>query len=57
MGIMSVGPDDDDRTVDLDDDLEILPDQTSDDTDTGWGDWRASDDNDARLLEDRPPHW
>ncbi|GAA1887916.1 hypothetical protein GCM10009736_65150 [Actinomadura bangladeshensis] len=57
MGIMNVGPDDDDRTVDLDDDLQILPDQTSDDTDTGWGDWRATDDNDARLLEDRPPHW
>lgn len=56
MGIMSVGPDDD-RTVDLDDDLKILPDQTSDDTDTGWGDWRTRYDNDARLLENRPPHW
>ncbi len=55
MGIMNVGPDDD-RPVDLDDDLEILPDQTSDDTDTGWGEWRAGDD-DSRLLEDRPPHW
>ncbi|MFB4307847.1 hypothetical protein [Actinomadura sp. GTD37] len=53
---MSLGPDDD-RTVDLDDDLEILPDQTSDDTDVGWGEWRRGDDNDARLLEDRPPHW
>jgi hypothetical protein len=55
MGAMSVGPDDD-RPVDLDDDLEILPDQTSDDTDIGWGEWRAGDD-DSRLLEDRPPHW
>lgn len=55
MGIMSVGPDDD-RTVDLDDDLDVLPDQTSDDTDAGWGEWRTGDD-DARLLEDRPPHW
>ncbi len=58
MGIMSEGPDDD-RLVDLDDDLEILPDQTSDDTDIGWGEWRGGDggDDDSRLLEDRPPHW
>lgn len=55
MGIMSVGPDDD-RVVDLDDDLAVLPDQTSDDTDAGWGEWRTGDD-DARLLEERPPHW
>ncbi|XVQ13680.1 hypothetical protein ACQP1W_14415 [Spirillospora sp. CA-255316] len=53
---MSLGPDDE-RPVDLfDDDLEILPDQTSDDTDAGWGDRRGGDD-DARLTEDRPPHW
>lgn len=55
MGIMSVGPDDD-RPVELDDDLEILPDQTSDDTDVGWGEWRGGED-DSRLFEDRPPHW
>ena len=55
MGIMSVGPDDE-RPVELDDDLEILPDQTADDTDTGWGEWRTGGDDD-RLLEDRPPHW
>ena len=36
MGIMSVGPDDE-RLVELDDELEILPDQTYDDTDTGLG--------------------
>ncbi|GAA2406939.1 hypothetical protein GCM10010191_13910 [Actinomadura vinacea] len=55
-GAMSLGPEDE-RPVDLsDDDLEILPDQTSDDTDSGWGDWRGGDD-DARLIEDRPPHW
>jgi hypothetical protein len=49
-----MGPDDE-RVVDLaDDELEILPDQTSDDTDTGWGEWRGDDD---RLLDDRPPHW
>ena len=46
---------DDDREVDLDEDLVILPDQTRDDTDAGWGEVRA--DNDRRLLEDRPPHW
>jgi hypothetical protein len=56
-GRMSIAPDDD-RQVDLsDDDLEILPDQTRDDTDTGWGEWRAPADDDARFLEDRPPHW
>ncbi|MBG0830724.1 hypothetical protein HS041_23470 [Planomonospora sp. ID67723] len=48
---------DDLRTVDLfEDGPEILPDQTSDDTDLGWGEWRGSGDDD-RLLEDRPPHW
>lgn len=46
---------DDDREVDLDEDLVVLPDQTRDDTDAGWGE-RPSD-NDRRLLEDRPPHW
>jgi hypothetical protein len=45
---------DDLRPVDLSD--EGLPEQTSDDTDTGWGEWRSSDDE-SRLLEDRPPHW
>ncbi|MGA8114171.1 MAG: hypothetical protein WCA46_10960 [Actinocatenispora sp.] len=44
-----------DREVDLDDELTILPDQTRDDTDLGWGEVRQ--DNDRRLLEDRPPHW
>ncbi len=50
---------DDERTVDLiDDDLPVLPDQTSDDTDRGWGEYVAgSGSNDDRLLEDRPPHW
>lgn len=53
---------DDDREVDLSDDggLEILPDQTRDDTDAGWGErtWaRSSSEDDRRLLEDRPPHW
>lgn len=46
--------------VDLSDDQPILPDSTSDDTDSGWGE-RAYDpggfDNDDRLLRERPPHW
>ncbi|GLY72048.1 hypothetical protein [Actinoallomurus iriomotensis] len=53
-----IGIPDDERPVELsdDDELDVLPDQTSDDTDTGWGEWRASDE-DARLREERPPHW
>ncbi|PRX96205.1 hypothetical protein [Allonocardiopsis opalescens] len=47
---------DDERVVDLDDDIEILPDQTRDDIDTGWGEWRSGGDDD-RYAEDRPPHW
>lgn len=55
-GAMNVSPDDD-RIVELaDEDVEILPDQTRDDTDEGWGEWRAGD-ADARFLEERPPHW
>ncbi|GLZ76641.1 hypothetical protein Afil01_14480 [Actinorhabdospora filicis] len=48
---------DDDRVVDLSDDLDILPDQTRDDTDRGWGENRGWGDEDSRYLEDRPPHW
>jgi hypothetical protein len=55
MGVTSQVPTDDDRTVVFDDDAPVLPDQTRDDTDTGWGD--RSDSNDDRLREDRPPHW
>jgi hypothetical protein len=43
------------REVTFTDDLEILPDQTGDDTDAGWGERTAS--NDDRLLAERPPHW
>ena len=49
---------DDEREVDLSDlaeELVILPDETADDTDRGWGERPA--DNDDRLLADRPPHW
>ncbi|MFC6081870.1 hypothetical protein [Sphaerisporangium aureirubrum] len=48
---------DDLRPVDLHDEgLPVLPDQTSDDTDSGWGDWPSPDDV-SHLLEERPPHW
>jgi hypothetical protein len=47
---------DDDRRVDLtDDDAPPLPEQTSDDTDRGWGERPSS--NDDWLLAERPPHW
>lgn len=52
-----IGNPDDERPVDLsDDELDILPDQTRDDTAIGWGECQEADD-DARLLEERPPHW
>ncbi|CAM4018752.1 hypothetical protein NOGI109294_22505 [Nocardiopsis gilva] len=49
----------DERPVDLfDDGLEILPDTTSDERGPGWGEHVSdTDDDTARLLEDRPPHW
>lgn len=53
-----IGNPDDERPVELsdDDELDVLPDQTRDDSDTGWGEWREADD-DARLIDERPPHW
>lgn len=45
------------RTVDFDsDETPLLPEQTRDDTELGWG-LGGDDSNDDRLLEDRPPHW
>lgn len=35
---------------------ELLPEQTSDDTDRGWGDER-DEDPDAFYLDNKPPHW
>jgi hypothetical protein len=35
---------------------DFLPEQTADDTDLGWGDWRETD-SDSFYLENRPPHW
>jgi hypothetical protein len=34
----------------------VLPAQSREDTDVGWGEYREHDDDD-RLLRDRPPHW
>lgn len=48
---------DGDRTVDFDveEAPPLLPEQTRDDTERGWGESEYG--NDDRLLEDRPPHW
>jgi hypothetical protein len=46
---------DEEREVPLDEDGSVLPDQTSDDTDRGWGEYPTG--NDDRLLDERPPHW
>lgn len=44
------------REVDFDsEEVPVLPDQTRDDTERGWGE--SSHSNDDRLFEDRPPHW
>lgn len=50
-----VSADDRREVVLVDDDLEILPDQTRDDTDVGWGEYAGS--TDRHLLDERPPHW
>ena len=39
-----------------DDDFVVLPDTTSDEDEIGWADERG-DDEDRRLLDERPPHW
>ncbi|MER5455531.1 hypothetical protein ABT008_12180 [Micromonospora sp. NPDC002389] len=47
---------DDDRAVDLsEDDFVVLPEQSTDDTDRGWGERVGG--NDDWLLAERPPHW
>ena len=39
-------------------DDDLLPDVTSDERAIGWGDDFGDDEGtDARLLDDRPPHW
>lgn len=51
---------DDEREVPMIDDTDIvvLPDQTTDDTDsTDWREAAARKLRDLELLENRPPHW
>ena len=38
------------------DDEPVLPVASREDTDAGWGE-PAEPDDDARLCQDRPPHW
>ena len=38
------------------DDQPLLPDVTSDEGATGWGEEPSDDDDVRRLLEERPPH-
>lgn len=52
-----MGVPDDEREVDFDDEAPLLPEQTADDTDAGWGQRPQRFSNDFRLLDERPPHW
>ena len=36
---------------------DLLPEQTSDDTDRGWGEHPDDVDDDERLIREKPPHW
>jgi hypothetical protein len=36
---------------------EVLPEQTSDDTDLGWGEQQDEAAEDERLRREKPPHW
>ena len=36
---------------------ELLPEQTSDDTDRGWGEHDEELSDDERLIREKPPHW
>ncbi len=38
-----------------DDDLDVLPDVTTDEEPQSWSE--RNDSNDDRLIEERPPHW
>lgn len=51
-------PDRRERRLDLDD-VDLVPEQTSDDTDAGWGAGAAPGDRAAELrryLDEKPPH-
>ena len=56
---MSEQPTGDGRPDPVDGDAPVLPTQTGDDTDAGWGErWRDEpDSDDERYLRERPPHW
>jgi hypothetical protein len=38
-------------------DKPAVPVRSRDDSDVGWGERPASDDDDERLYRERPPHW
>jgi hypothetical protein len=38
-------------------DDEVLPEQTSDDTDRGWSERPDDESDDERLIREKPPHW
>lgn len=42
-------------TTGWEDDFEVLPDTTSDESGEGWGDAVESDED--RLADELPPHW
>jgi hypothetical protein len=48
----SPGPDETATAVDE----PVLPEQSGEDTDAGWGEYNEPDDEE-RLRRDRPPHW
>ena len=37
-------------------DRPLLPEQTSDEHDEGWGEFPGERDDDERILRERPPH-
>ncbi|MFP5334111.1 MAG: hypothetical protein ACLGIV_02250 [Actinomycetes bacterium] len=38
------------------DDEPVIPERADDDRDAGWGE-RDREDDDDRILRERPPHW
>lgn len=59
---MTNDPDSERRVEFFDDGLEVFPDTTRDEHGPGWGEAvpgpsSDADDDLARFLEDRPPHW
>ena len=40
-----------------DPDDELLPEQSTDDTDSGWGERPHESDDDERLTREVPPHY